>query len=145
MTDYKHILVALELDPDNDAIILKKAKEIAEQYSAKLTLIHAVEHMSNYGVAYGVTAGIDIEQELLREANKVMITVSEKTGISDAKKIVLVGPAKYVILEEAKKIHAELIVIGSHGRHGVRLLLGSTANAILHSAECDVLAVRIQD
>jgi len=34
------------------------------------------------------------------------------------------------------------VVIGSHGRHGVQLLLGSTANAV-HGASCDVLAVRM--
>ena len=35
------------------------------------------------------------------------------------------------------------LVVGSHGRHGLALLLGSTANAVLHGAPCDVLAVRI--
>lgn len=144
MEAYKHILVALELDPDNDVIIIERAKEFASQYNAKLTIIHAVEHMSNYGVAYGITAGVDIEQELLREARNVMEDMAKKSGISDAERIILVGPAKYVVLEQAKKESADLIVIGSHGRHGVRLLLGSTANAILHSAECDVLAVRIK-
>jgi universal stress protein A len=38
---------------------------------------------------------------------------------------------------------ADLIVIGSHGRHGLQLLLGSTANGVLHLSECDVLAVRV--
>jgi len=36
------------------------------------------------------------------------------------------------------------IVVGSHGRHGLALLLGSTANDILHGAPCDVLAVRLK-
>ncbi|MGB1202845.1 MAG: universal stress protein [Alloalcanivorax venustensis] len=40
---------------------------------------------------------------------------------------------------------ADLIVLGSHGKHGIRLLLGSTANAVLHRATCDVLAVRIPE
>jgi len=44
-----------------------------------------------------------------------------------------------------KKHNTDLVIVGSHGRHGVRLLLGSTANAVLHGAECDVLAVRVQD
>ena len=35
------------------------------------------------------------------------------------------------------------IVVGSHGRHGLALLLGSTASGVLHGAKCDVLAVRI--
>ena len=43
-------------------------------------------------------------------------------------------------LEEAG---ADIIVVGSHGRHGLALLLGSTANGVLHGASCDVLAVRV--
>jgi universal stress protein A len=43
----------------------------------------------------------------------------------------------------AKEQHCDLIVVGSHGRHGLALLLGSTANDILHGASCDVLAVRL--
>ena len=52
---------------------------------------------------------------------------------------------KKVILAEAQAINADLIIVGSHGRHGVSLILGSTANAILHGAQCDVLAVRVPD
>jgi universal stress protein A len=44
----------------------------------------------------------------------------------------------------AKERGVDLIVVGSHGRHGLQLLLGSTANGVLHLAECDVLAVRVR-
>jgi universal stress protein A len=37
----------------------------------------------------------------------------------------------------------DLVVVGSYGRHGLQLLLGSTANGVLHLAACDVLAVRV--
>ncbi len=40
---------------------------------------------------------------------------------------------------------ADLIVLGTHGRHGLGLILGSTANGVLHGASCDVLAVRIDN
>ncbi|MBA6354230.1 universal stress protein, partial [Colwellia sp. BRX9-1] len=40
------------------------------------------------------------------------------------------------------KENVDLIITGSHGVHGLQLLLGSTCNAILHGAKCDVLAVR---
>ena len=43
----------------------------------------------------------------------------------------------------ADEAGADLIVVGSHGRHGLALLLGSTANGVLHGAMCDVLAVRV--
>ena len=108
-------------------------------------MVHAVEHLSNYGAAYGVSVGIDIEEELLREAQRVMVEMADHAKIDQDRQVVAIGPAKKLILEEAKTRQADLIIVGSHGRHGMRLLLGSTANAVLHGAECDVLAVRVQD
>ena len=43
----------------------------------------------------------------------------------------------------AEEQSCDLIVVGSHGRHGLALLLGSTANDVLHGAPCDVIAVRL--
>ena len=43
----------------------------------------------------------------------------------------------------AEQIEADLIVVGSHGRHGLALLLGSTSTGVLHGSPCDVLAVRV--
>jgi universal stress protein A len=45
----------------------------------------------------------------------------------------------------AKDQDIDLIVVGSHGRHGLALIFGSTSNSVLHGATCDVLAVRISD
>ena len=42
-----------------------------------------------------------------------------------------------------KELETDLIVVGSHGRYGLALLMGSTANGVLHGATCDVLAVRV--
>ncbi len=42
-------------------------------------------------------------------------------------------------------IDFDLIIIGTHGQHGIALLLGSTANAVLHGVSCDVLAVRVKE
>jgi len=44
----------------------------------------------------------------------------------------------------AEKINADLIVLGTHGRHGLGLMLGSTANAVLHGAPCNVLTVMVR-
>ena len=55
------------------------------------------------------------------------------------------GSTRREILRLAKELDTNLIVIGSHGREGIQRLLGSTANAVLHGAPCDVLAVRIKD
>lgn len=140
---YQKIVVALELIEEGcDEVLLTKAKKYMAE-GAKVHFLHAVEHMSNYGAAYGIVAGVDIERTLCEEAKKSMAQLVDKLGVNGVEQVVRVGPAKFVILEEAKKMGADLIMVGSHGRHGVRLLLGSTANAVLHGAHCDVLAVRV--
>ena len=56
---------------------------------------------------------------------------------------VLSGNTKEVILEEARKWNADLIVVGSHGRRGFkRFLLGSVSEAVAMNAHCSVVVVR---
>ena len=55
------------------------------------------------------------------------------------------GRVSSEVLFYAEQNNVDLIVKGSHGRHGLELLLGSIANAILHGAKCDVLAVRFKE
>lgn len=145
MKEYNHILLAVELDTGCDDIPARKAVELAKEFGAQLTIVHAVEHMTSYGAAYGIAAGADIEEMLLENAREGITKLGNKLNVAESHRIIKVGPAKIVILEEADNVGADLIVVGSHGRHGVRLLLGSTANAVLHGAKCDVLAVRIPD
>jgi len=146
MKHYKNVLIALELEPESDLKIIERAREIQKEHKdAKIWLIHSVEHLSSYGAAYGVAAGIDVDAVLKSEAETLMEKIANELSVPDERCIVIEGPAKHVILDEAEKAKADLIIVGSHGRHGVRLLLGSTANAILHGANCDVLAVRVED
>jgi universal stress protein A len=55
------------------------------------------------------------------------------------------GSPKAEITRVAEEQGVDLIVVGSHGRLGLELLLGSTANGVLHAAKCDVLAVRVKE
>ena len=142
MKKYENILLAVELEPKADETPVQQARDIASQFGAKLTLIHAVEHLSSYGAAYGVAAGVDIEEILVSNAKEELAKIGAALNVPKEQQLVKVGPAKVLILEQAKEMGADLIIVGSHGRHGIRLLLGSTANAVLHGAECDVLAVR---
>ncbi len=57
---------------------------------------------------------------------------------------IVTGHTEYEIHRVASETEADLIIVGSHGRHGLALLLGSTDNGVLHGARCDVLAIRVQ-
>jgi universal stress protein A len=141
---YKNILLAIELNGQTDKVPTQRAIALAKQFGAKLRVIHAIEHISSYGAAYGVAVGADIEGMLLKNATKEMRKFGKSIKVAEKDQIIKFGPAKVVILEEAKCLKTDLIVVGSTGRHGVRLLLGSTANAVLHAADCDVLAARVK-
>lgn len=145
MKPYSTVLLALQLEPESDQQVIEKAKSVLADSGATLWLIHSIEHLGNFGAAYGVAAGIDVDIELKSEAQAMMEKIGQELQVPEARQVIIEGPAKHVIVDEAKTINADLIIVGSHGRHGVRLLLGSTANAILHAADCDVLAVRIRD
>lgn len=139
---YKHILFATDLTEDTDYLV-DKVRTICAATNAKLSLVHVVEPLPGYSYAY---LGIeDIEGQLINEANQSIAKLGEKLNVTKDNVFVEVGPTKTKILKIADDVNADLIICGSHGRHGLSLLLGSTANAILHGAKCDVLTVRLPE
>lgn len=142
-TGYTHILVAVDFAPDNDAV-LDRAVEIAQHYQAKLTLLHVVEYTeSAYSGELVVPGDASMDKELLEHAEQRMAEVREQVRMTNAETRVEMGTPKHEIVRIAEEEKVDLIVTGSHGRHGLQLLLGSTANGVLHLAKCDVLAVRV--
>lgn len=145
MKKYQHILLALDLHAENDLAPEERALEICRDTGAKLSLIHAVEHINGYGAAFAYPALSDIQTQLMVEAKKRLAECGRRLEIDEKSWYLEVGSPKPVIIEAAHKLNVDLIVVGSHSRHGFHLLLGSTADAILHESPCDVLAVRIEE
>jgi len=143
MKNYKHVLGAVELIEANDAELIKRADFMAKEFKANVVLVHALEHIGGYS-SYGMGVGFEIEKALTDIATTEMRKLGKHLGIPEDRQIIKVGPAKFVLLEEAEELKADLIIVGSHGRHGLQILLGSTANAVLHGAKCDVMAVRLK-
>lgn len=139
---YKHILFATDLSDESDYIV-RKVRGMCDYTKAKLSIIHVVEPMPGYSYAY---LGIeDIEGQLIEESRTALAKLGEKLSVGAQNQFVEIGPTKSKIQAVAEQIGADLIICGSHGRHGLSLLLGSTANAILHGAKCDVLTVRLPE
>lgn len=139
---YKHILFATDLSDDSDFII-NKVRGMRDYTGAKLSLIHVVEPMPGYSYAY---LGIeDIEGQLIEESRVALEKLGSQLQVDKSNQFVEIGPTKSKIQGLAEEINADLVICGSHGRHGLSLLLGSTANAILHGSKCDVLVVRLPE
>ena len=142
MSLYKHILVAIDLSDEADAV-LDKAKTIAERSQAKLTLIHVVEPLS---VAYGSDIPLDLtslQDEITQQAKERISRLAESIHVDKGQQHVVYGRPEREVHRIAEESDVDLIVVGSHGRHGLALVLGSTSTSILHGATCDVLAVRV--
>ncbi|MBI6897030.1 universal stress protein [Pseudomonas putida] len=141
---YEHLLVAVDLTEECDPVI-KRAKAIALASGAKVSLVHIVEPMA---MAFGGDVPMDLsqlQQQQFDQAKERMERLFNKyPDIQRGDSHLVYGQPRQEIHELAKKQACDLIVVGSHGRHGLALLLGSTANDVLHGAPCDVLAVRLQ-
>jgi len=142
MSIYQNILVAIDLNEDADKVI-QKAYQLGLQSGAKLTLIHVTEPLS---YAYGGDIPMDlsaIQTQLHEHAEQRMSDFVKQKNLGDVDQLLMSGHIETEVHRVAIELSADLIVVGSHGRHGLALLLGSTSNGILHGATCDVLAVRI--
>ena len=137
---YKKVLFATDFDAVGISAA-HKAKKIADENHADLFLVHVVEPIPAY--AYPGFAGFaEVEMSIREQAEKELDTLADKLGVDAKHRLLEFGSTKNEVLRVAKEHKVDLIVTGSHGKHGLALLLGSTANSILHAAECDVLIVR---
>lgn len=142
MSTYKKMLVAIDLTEEAPQV-LNKAKAIADAQGAKLLLAHVVEPV---GYAYGGDIPMDLtelQDQLDKAAREQLSKYGEEYGIEKDSQVVTVGRPESEIHRLVKEQSIDLVIVGSHGRKGFQLLLGSTANGVLHGTECDVLAIRI--
>lgn len=146
MLPYKHILLAVDFSKANQ-VVSKRAAEIAKQAKAQLSLVHVLEHMPLIygGGEFAVPLDINLEETLEEQALKALNKLNEQLKLPNTHVYVETGSVKAEIITLAEKIKADLIIVGRHSHHGLEKLLGSTANAILHAAKCDVLAVQVKD
>ena len=144
---YETILVAVDQNEEADEVIAA-AEKVAKKNDAQLHFLTVVQPVNYAYSGYDGVAGYASFPAFEVEAQKASLeNLKEKArglGRDDAKVSVILGKPSTVIKEHAEEINADLIVVGSHGRHGLGLLLGSTANGVLHGAPSDVLTVRIR-
>lgn len=86
----------------------------------------------------------DMEETIAQETAKNIRERVAEFGIEPERVAIRIGRPALEIKAYAEEIGANLIVLGAHGRHGLAgVMLGSTANGVLHGSPCDVLTVRV--
>jgi nucleotide-binding universal stress UspA family protein len=152
---FKQILVAID-GSETSSRALAVAVRLAEEQGASLNVLHVVDDM-------GVIEGVDAKSyfspryvdRLLADLRKsgrdildFALALGRKEGIT-AKPIMIETRGASVaqtILAQASRVHADLLVLGTHGRRGLRrLVMGSDAEAVLREARVPVLLVRADE
>jgi len=144
MMPYRHILLTADFSEHGETIATR-AKSLARVFQAKLSILHVLDDIPMPDTGYGTLIPVDTpsEYDLLEAERGKLIALGAELGVDPADLWLIWGVPQDEIVRLAEKIAADLIVVGSHGRHGLALLLGSTANGVLHHASCDLLAIRI--
>ena len=142
MANYTKILVAVDLSDDSNAVI-ERGLAISANNNAELHVIHVIEPLS---FAYGGDIPMDfsgIQDEIHQQASNQLQRFGASHDLGEDHQHIVLGRPEVEIHAKAEELGADLIVVGSHGRYGLALLMGSTANGVLHGATRDVLAVRV--
>ena len=145
MQNYQHILLAVDFS-EQGYTVAQKAQSLANAYSAKLSMVHVLDNIpmpdTNYGTIIDLVS--DSGDPLLESEKNKLLALGRRFAIDVENQWLIWGVPKNEITLLAEQQKVDLIVIGSHGRHGLALLLGSAANDVLHHASCDVLAVHLR-
>jgi nucleotide-binding universal stress UspA family protein len=149
MAAYRRILVAVDGSAASNKG-LREALRLAKAQRARLSILHVVDEFQAFAAMDGMAAapGFDLVP-MLREGGERILAraraVADKAGVR-ARTVLrerIGGPAADRIVREARRQKADLIVLGTHGRRGVRrMVLGSDAEQVVRTASVPVLLVR---
>ncbi len=144
----KNILVPTDFSKYSDAA-LQKAVDIANQYKAKIYLLHVVtEHVQQCALDYCLSAQLvdQLEKDSIKGAKgklkKETDAIAKKKGVTMSFDIKS-GVPQAIILSEQKAKKIDLIVIASHGKTGIlKQMIGSVADMVVKGAKCPVMVVK---
>ena len=148
MFPYKNVLVAIDYSELTD-VILKKLETIHKDSDTNIILFHVVERdipslmgaSQNQAISYNREWSLE-EIKLKANAEKALEKEATKYNLGKVSYLAEVGVPRFSILSTAQGKKVDLIIVGAHGVHGIKKLIGSTAQSVLNNATCDVLAVR---
>ncbi|MHB1948447.1 MAG: universal stress protein [Gammaproteobacteria bacterium] len=145
---YSRILVAVD-DSDISKLALREAIKLTQDQQAKLRIVYVADEF----IAAGEGVAVDFKQYEETKRNEGQNVLNEMIALTHKEKIDVEShlveiiesndsiPGK--IIEEAEKWHADLIILGTHGRSGIpRLLLGSVAEEVMRKSQIPVHIVK---
>ncbi len=146
---YGRILVAID-DSETSDLALKEAIRLAKGQKAALRIVHVIDVSPAYLTVDTPYPFVEYQKAMQEAGQKLLanrVTTAHAAGVEVDSKLIameMYGERIYDVIEEqSKQWHADLIVIGTHGRRGARhLMLGSVAEGLIRIATKPVLLIR---
>jgi len=142
MPGFKKILVAVDFS-EQSRLAMRFAHEFAQKLEGDIILILYV--LKNPSGIYALSSPVmfNLEAKEVEEARKRLIEFVNSLNIRlDADRFrVTIGYPAETIVNEAKAISAELIIVGSRGK-GLNFAVGSTAAKVIRHASCPVVTIK---
>lgn len=143
MAVYSHVLAAVDLGPDSEALV-RRAAAVATAFGARLSLAHVVEYvMAEPAGEVLVPPPMSLEPELARGAETRLAALAERAGAPTAARHIAIGNISAELDRLVEELHADLLISGAHERHGFAIFVGHTERSLLRHTGCDVLVVRL--
>lgn len=135
----KEILVPVDFTECTEKALFY-AIPFARQFGATVTLLHVLEQAFVPATEFGMVVDVDVSKDAMRELEKLRARVAKQVK---CRLMMRQGGAEYEIINAAKELDCDLIILGTHARTGVdRLLMGSTAEKVVRKAGCPIFVVR---
>lgn len=143
MQPYKHLLAAVELDESGERLLLR-AQALAQQFGARLTLLHAVEYVTvDTGEALMATP-VDLTAQMRDTARVRLQQMCARVGVPAADANIVSGPVTLALESSVRELGADLIVVGHPRRKGFwSALFNHTETDVVGHAVCDVLVLKL--
>jgi len=139
---FRKILIAVDSEPVA-AHAADTGVELARSLGAEVALVTAIDTSFGYGGDTGISPQ-ELINQAKQEGKRLLAGFRQRLSLQpSALEFLVEGTAAAEIVKAAKTWPADLIVIGSHGRAGIkRALVGSVAEGVMRNAPCPVLVIR---
>jgi nucleotide-binding universal stress UspA family protein len=134
-----NILHPTDFSPHSE-VAFRMANALARDHGANLVILHVVQQPL---MLYAEGALPDPVEDHLAEVREQLLSIDPPDGDVNISHRIEEGHPALEILQVAQMLPADLIVMGTHGRHGLRrLLMGSVAEYVVERSTCPVLTVK---
>ncbi len=131
-----------------DARILDAGRQLADACRGRLAAVHAylplsVQMPDSVGMPYVVPVAPDVERDYEKRLRRMLARLASRRNVKEGDQYLLIGDAASAISDQARKLRADIVVMGAASRSGLgRLFIGSTAERVIDRLNCDVLVIK---